>query len=360
MRTSRTLITAVSLSVALLGASCRGDDSPESSATTTTGAAASVAVGPQNYTVIVDGPSTLGAENFVLGAYFPKTLSVRPGDTVVFDNQSSNDIHTVTFGVKSDRSDQPPIVTPDGQENPAVFKPCYASDGPQPSMKSCPPQAPGTPEFTGRGYWNSGVILPTSLPDAAGPKQATLKLDAATAPGPYTVVCLLHPFMQSTLQVVASDAERQTPDQVAGAADRELAQAKAAAAALTAPPLDQPPNGVAVAASWGDQAAAINRFSPETVTIKVGQTVTWRSLSSWMPHTVSFEPPFTNPSEPNALLPAGARSGARFDGGVSHSGIFGPKPYFPVETFALTFTKAGQYPYLCLLHPGMAGTVRVE
>jgi len=40
--------------------------------------------------------------------------------------------------------------------------------------------------------------------------------------------------------------------------------------------------------------------------------------------------------------------------------MIGPKPFLPVNDFSLTFTKAGKYPYLCLLHPGMAGTVEVS
>ena len=40
--------------------------------------------------------------------------------------------------------------------------------------------------------------------------------------------------------------------------------------------------------------------------------------------------------------------------------MFGPTPAFPTDSFSLTFTKAGRYPYLCLLHPGMAGTVEVS
>jgi plastocyanin len=314
--------------------------------------------GPQQYMVVVDGPSTLGAENLVFGTFFPKALAVRPGDTVVFDNRSSNDVHTVTFGLKPDRSDSPALAK-NGGENPAVFEPCFNAEGPKPDLNCGPPPA-APPEFTGKGYWNSGVILPVALPPQAGPKQVTLKVAAAVAPGAYTVTCLLHPFMESTLNVVATDAERLSPAAVAAAADKELGTTRAEANGIAAPTHAPDASGASVTASWGDKLVAFNRFDPATVSIKAGQTVIWRDASPFMPHTVSFQPPFKTPSDPKAFLPTGAKSGSKFVGGVAHSGMFGPTPIFPTDTFALTFTKAGKYPYLCLLHPGMAGTVEVS
>lgn len=357
MRTSRGLIALISL-VVLLGSGCSDDESDPESASSTT--ASTAPAGPQSYTVIVDGPSTLNAENFALGLYFPKTLSVGPGDSVTFENRGVSDPHTVSFGLKADRSDSPPLVIDGGSGNPAVFGPCFTAAPPKPNMVSCPPPVSGTPEFTGSGYWNSGVLLPTSLPAEAGPKTVTFKVAQSTAPGPYTVTCLLHRFMESTLQVVASDAERQSPAQVLATADRELGAAKANAAGKAAPPSPATADGAAVAASWGDDTVGVNRFSPETVAIKVGQTVTWTDHSSWLPHTVSFNPPFASEAEPGALAPVGAKSGSRFAGGVAHSGIFGPSPPLATDKFSLTFTKAGKYPYICLLHPGMAGTVDVS
>ncbi len=343
--------------VALLGAGCGDDDTSDDAAATTTTAGS--VTGPQNYTVTVDGPSTLGAENLVWGAYFPKIVAARPGDTIVFDNRSSNDIHTVTFGVKADRSDQPPAELKNGQANPAAFAPCYTTEPARPDL-TCPPPTAGAPEYTGKGYWNSGVLAPTSLPAEAGPKQATVKLAAEIPPGPYTGTCTLHPFMEGTVQVAAADGDRLSPAQVTAAGEKEFADAKAQAGGIAIPAPAAVPNGAEVVSGWGDKLVAVNRFHPETVAVKVGQTVKWRGISPYMPHTVSFEPPFKSPAEPDALLPAGVKSGGRFGGGVSHSGIYGPPPGYPVDTFSLTFTKAGQYPYLCLLHPGMAGTVRVE
>jgi len=359
MRVLRSLVV-LSMVVLLVGA-CSNDKSDKAAATTTSTAAAPT--GPQQYSVVVDGPSTLGAENLVFGTFFPKTVSVRPGDTVVFENRSSNDIHTVTFGVKGDRSDSPPLVTKAGQPNLAVFAPCFTTQPAGPNVVSCPGGAAkpaATPEFTGQGFWNSGQILFPAAPPEAGPKTVTAKVGAGVAAGSYTITCLLHPFMESTLKVVGSDAERLSPAQVAAAADKELGEAKTQATGIAVPAAVPTANGATVTASWGDKLIAVNRFSPETVSVKAGQTVTWTDGSPFMPHTISFNPPFKSPDEPNAFLPTGAKSGSKFAGGVAHSGMIGPKPFLPVNDFSLTFTKAGKYPYLCLLHPGMAGTVEVS
>ncbi|WP_050997403.1 MULTISPECIES: plastocyanin/azurin family copper-binding protein [Frankia] len=71
-------------------------------------------------------------------------------------------------------------------------------------------------------------------------------------------------------------------------------------------------------------------FSPATVTVKVGTTVTWTNQDS-EPHTVTAK---SGPGPDSPTLDQGA-------------------------TYQYTFTKAGQYAYLCTIHPFMVGTVVV-
>jgi plastocyanin len=78
-------------------------------------------------------------------------------------------------------------------------------------------------------------------------------------------------------------------------------------------------------------------FSPATVTIHPGDTVTWNWSSSSIPHSVTSGSP-------------GAPSGT-FDSGV-HTAPF---------TFSHTFPSAGSFPYFCTVHGAlMTGTVTVQ
>jgi len=70
-------------------------------------------------------------------------------------------------------------------------------------------------------------------------------------------------------------------------------------------------------------------FSPSTLTVPVGTTVTWKNLDNVAHHVVSD-------------------TGA-FDSGVLNNG----------QSFNFTFTKAGNYPYHCSIHPSMTGTIIV-
>lgn len=87
-------------------------------------------------------------------------------------------------------------------------------------------------------------------------------------------------------------------------------------------------------------------FSPETVTIEVGDTVTWRNTSDF-PHTATCDPSKANDPS-NVQLPADADP---WDSGSVGGG----------GEFSRTFDVPGQYDYVCLPHEGqgMLGTVVV-
>lgn len=89
------------------------------------------------------------------------------------------------------------------------------------------------------------------------------------------------------------------------------------------------------------------RFTPDTVRIRVGETVRWTN-SSDVVHTVTADPDRAFDGS-RVRLPGGAST---FDSG----------DLVPGATFEHTFTVAGEYRYICVPHElaGMLGVVVVE
>ena len=118
----------------LVAGACAKEDSKPATAGKPTPAAGGV-TGRQTYTIDMDHPSPDGKQ-YQFSAFYPASVRARPGDTVVFANRSEQAIHTVTFGVAADRSNQPALIT-GGDPNPVVFGPCYAASEPDPGMTAC-------------------------------------------------------------------------------------------------------------------------------------------------------------------------------------------------------------------------------
>jgi plastocyanin len=331
----------------LLAGAC-GDDEEQAE-----GPADSSPKGPLTYNVAVDAASPEG-KNISLSAYFPGGLKVHAGDTVVFDNKSTQAPHTISFGINSDRSNSPAPFTKKGAFNPAVFGPCTTSAEPTGALEACPePPAAPLPPYSGKGYWNSGALVPAVAP--AGVKQVSVKFDASTPPGSYNYACILHGPMGGSVTVVGPGDARDTPE-AAAASGAKSAGDLIASVVATPDPAATAGN---VIAGMDKMPATVNRFFPGAIEIKAGGTVTWKSVSVIDPHTITFEPPFTAPEDPRAIPPAGVKVGGSYTTGFTNSGVLGPTPPFPGDTFSLRFPKKGSYNYLCGLHPGMVGTVNV-
>jgi plastocyanin len=92
------------------------------------------------------------------------------------------------------------------------------------------------------------------------------------------------------------------------------------------------------AATLGDKG-----FSPNPIIVKVGDTVTWTNIDD-MEHTVT-----------SGNGPSDRSKGKQFDSGLS-----GLTVLTPGKIFSHQFTKAGELPYFCQIHPTLVGKVVVS
>jgi plastocyanin len=100
-------------------------------------------------------------------------------------------------------------------------------------------------------------------------------------------------------------------------------------------------NGAKVTIPAGASINPTNGFSPKSINIKVGDTVTWTNNDNTI-HTVISGTGLSD-----------ANKGKDFDSGLTALTTTG-------KTYSHQFTKAGDFPYFCELHPAMIGKVTVS
>lgn len=137
---------------------------------------------------------------------------------------------------------------------------------------------------------------------------------------------------------------------------------------------------VGVGAEDRKQAVTMDSFLPRSLIINEGDTVVFTKKTA-EPHTVTFNapqqfpPPFIPtqdgkleanpqvflasppPQGPPPAGPANLNTAVSFDGtGYLNSGFMQGSE----DVFKVTFTRAGTYPVICLLHPSMNGVIMVS
>jgi plastocyanin len=270
-----------------------------------------------------------GEPGYAINQFLPNTVTVVAGSTVTWD-WSWAEPHSVTFGAPG-----------------------------------APAKSPAT--FEG-GALNTDLIF--------GPGQ---KFDVKfTKKGSFEYYCLIHPEMTAKVHVIdkggpgepdtqlSADSRARAEQSSSDIALKELARVLAASpVAITRLPNGSSQYTLAVGGVTTD-GGDVQQFFPARANIKVGDSIKWVNKSP-TPHTVTFNAPVGPPDGDVTLLPE-IKPGASFDGtGVWSSGTIWTIPAPGTRTtFEMTFSKAGSYKYVCLLHEvftapqAMFGTVNVE
>jgi plastocyanin len=360
--------------------------------------------------------------NFESISYFPNDVTVAAGSTLTFHSNFQGEPHTVTFGSSIDKalqifdglSDEEkngppppeiaalkiPFVIPDDADfsDPGAVK--FNQSAAQPSVVAAGEFAPGVapcpkPEkapFDGKqSFYNSGLLK----------DDATFEVPLADdlAPGSYAWICLFHgPEMRGKLTVVAKgDSSAQSADDVEAAGKKQLdEQVAKLKPELDKAKTDAKPGEVKAGVGIENEPSGVVEFIPKEISVPVGGKVTW-NLSF---HTVSFNA--TEEARPDVVQdadgtwhfnaktfapvgytppPPPADEGPPAQDGAPPASDAGPPPPLEVDggtfdggsafyntgsvnaegdiLFSITFSKAGTYKYLCLIHPDMEGTVKV-
>ena len=256
----------------------------------------------------------------------------------------------------------------------------------------CPEGGDEQPRFRGTdGLYNSGFIPP----DGESGNRFQVPIASDAEPGTYRYFCNYHwTNMSGTVEVVEAGADIPSQQEVNRQAREEIEEDAKLALERVEEARDAGKGSGKVGElslplagrdAEDEYTVIINEFLPRTVEAEVGEPVTW--TVDGIDHTISFNVPKYFPIftveddgdvvwEPEAYEPVGWKVPERVEpegedeepppraadvgewdgkGGFRSSGALSPG-----DTFTVTFTKAGTYPFACVLHPQMVGTVEVE
>lgn len=285
--------------------------------------------GTQTWSVLAGGDDR--AEAFQALDFFNEKITIDAGDSVTWTANSNHLPHTVTF--LGPQASPPPVATP-SNNLPA-----------------------GGSTYDGSVYTSSGTIVLGQTYTLMFPK-----------PGVYPYLCLFHqPSMTGVVIVQPKGAPYPDTQGFYSGLGLQALNTALASAKSSVREFPYANGGTTLAAgispglNTGSSNASVMRFldadvydGKNTVVVSLGTTLTWVNLSSNAPHTVAF-PAIGQPPPPNPFIVTG---GPTYDGSAPATSGF----MRPGQSFTLTFTKRGTYPYYCILHAnsGMVGTVIVQ
>jgi plastocyanin len=321
--------------------------------------------------------------------YFPRSVTVRPGMTVKFNQTWTGAPHSVTFA-DAKKADELPRFFRNRAVSQDAAQPCFVKSIAELPLDhaACAKADQVQPEFTGaHAYYSSGLI------QSQGKNANTfvMKIAPDAKPGTYFYYCNVHGVAQSGHLTISKSAKVASQKELNTTAREEATQ-------LAAPVLEvykkeragEAPHEGNLAGS-GDpttqgESVHVNEFTPHTIYTNRGAKVTWTFVGN---HSISFNTPRFTPlfktldngdivANDELDKPAGGWPGAppghqpypitttelvaldagSFDGsgGLKSSGI----GFNTGDTYSVTFTKKGTFPYACLIHPGMIGKVVVK
>jgi plastocyanin len=306
-------------------------------------------------------------------AFFRKTITIRKGDSVRW---LINGFHNVLF--PQGGTEAPGLLVPDTANR--VSGSVDASGQPfwfngNPSLAFNPLVA--APQ--GGGKFKTNKLLNSGLPQGEdSPSRYKLKFNKT---GSFGYVCSVHAGMSGTVKVVKK--RRAVPSARADrrAANREIKRKLNQVRGLVTGANLSLGNATVQAGNDLRSGATIYKFFPANLTVKAGTTVTLQMPPSTTEiHTFTFGP--INGKDAYVDQLANNLIGATIDprgfyvsdppGGVPtltpathgngfyNTGFLAGGPPVPLATKQqVTFGAPGTYPYLCLIHPFMTGSITV-
>jgi plastocyanin len=303
-------------------------------------------------------------------AFFRKTITVHVGDKVKW---KFNGFHTVTIPARGKQP--PPFIGPDPSGalvsgvNDAAGNPFWFNGNvPKLAVNADGALPAGGKSYNGKKLVSSGAPLAPSAP-----KSYTVKF---TKKGSYSYYCTIHVGQKGTVKVVGKN--KAIPSNKANAKAAKKEYAKVVKQLKNDGKFAGPPGNV-VYAGKDTIKSTLFGFFPATKSVPVGTTVTFTmSPKTTEAHTITFGPAdYLKTLADGFIGPAGVNAqdafpsdppptpppfdGTNHGNGFFNTGIIDQDAATPANPSSakITFSKAGTYNYICLIHPDMKGSIVV-